>query len=85
MTLPFEYRTPILSGIQVFGIQMVTVFATFYKFSKFLDYAKGPIHELRIEILDIFDYLRPLHTILIPNSSLSFLHYYIQQHLLSSP
>ena len=25
MILPFEYRTPILSGIQVFGIQMVTV------------------------------------------------------------
>ena len=25
VTLPFEYRTPILSGIQVFGIQMVTV------------------------------------------------------------
>ena len=25
VTLPFEYRTPTLSGIQVFGIQMVTV------------------------------------------------------------
>ena len=26
MTLPFDYGTPILSGIQVFSIQMVTVF-----------------------------------------------------------
>ena len=26
VTLPCEYRTPILSGIQVFGIQIVTVF-----------------------------------------------------------
>ena len=25
MTLPFEYRTPVLSSIQVFSIQMVTV------------------------------------------------------------
>ena len=25
VTLPFEYRTPILSGIHMFGIQMVTV------------------------------------------------------------
>ena len=25
ITLPFEYQTLILSGIQVFGIQMVTV------------------------------------------------------------
>ena len=25
MTFPFEYWTPILSGIQVFGIQMVIV------------------------------------------------------------
>ena len=25
VTLPFEYRTPTQSGIQVFGIQMVTV------------------------------------------------------------
>ena len=25
MNLPFEYRTPILSGIQVFSIQMVAV------------------------------------------------------------
>ena len=31
VTLPFEYRTPILPGIQmnlVFGIQMVTVLAS---------------------------------------------------------
>ena len=26
MTLPFEYLTTKLSGIQVFGIQMVTIF-----------------------------------------------------------
>ena len=25
VTLPFEYQTPLLSGIQVFGIQMVTI------------------------------------------------------------
>ena len=27
-TLPFEYRTPIMSGIQVSGIEMVNVFVT---------------------------------------------------------
>ena len=26
VTLPFDYRTPILSGVQVFGFEMVPVF-----------------------------------------------------------
>ena len=30
MTLSYEYRTPILSGIQVFGIQMVTLFVSLF-------------------------------------------------------
>ena len=39
MTLPFEYRTPILPGIQVFDIQMVTVLSSNY-LSKSLAYRK---------------------------------------------
>ena len=35
VTLPFEYRTPILSGIQVLGIQMVTVHVSLRLLSSF--------------------------------------------------
>ena len=35
VTLPFEYCTPILSGIQVFSIQMVTVYRSQLYLKKF--------------------------------------------------
>ena len=45
MDLSFEYRTPILSGIQVFGIQMVTVYrkSVFLQPIMSLDCGSGPL------------------------------------------
>ena len=31
MTLPFEYQSPVLAGIQVFGFLMVTVFYFYFR------------------------------------------------------
>ena len=41
VTLPFEYLTPILSSIQVFGIQMVTVHYSFPEMKKQYNFVKS--------------------------------------------
>ena len=55
VTLPFEYQTPILSGIQVLGIQMVTVPQVVFKMSAFGCLVTQFIVEFRFFRVDSFD------------------------------